>query len=95
MAAVRMYTTPWCGYCNAAKRFLKGTKSVPFEDIDVSGDSATRQWLLSTTGQRTVPQIWIGATHVGGFDDMMALERAGRLDALLTSEDGGAAPDRQ
>ncbi len=66
-----------------AKRLLSG-KGAPFEEIDVTGDRAAREALSAKAGGRaTVPQIWIGDTHVGGFDDLSALDRAGRLDALL------------
>ena len=83
MQRVTLYTTPFCGYCAAAKRLL-AAKGVPFTDIDVSSDPARRSEMTKRSGGgRTVPQIFIGETHVGGFDDMNALERAGRLDALL------------
>lgn len=82
MAHVRIYTTDYCGYCNAAKRFLADRK-VAFEEIDVSGDDAARVDLTQRTGQRTVPQIFVGDTHVGGYTDMVALDRAGKLQPLL------------
>ncbi len=84
MPKVTIYTTPLCGYCQMAKRLL-ASKAVAFEEIDVSGDSAAREALIARSGRRTVPQIWIGDRHVGGFDDLYALDRAGDLDALLAA----------
>lgn len=81
-AAVRLYTTPICPYCVRAKRLLQ-QKGVSYEEIDVSGNDELRRWLVSASGQRTVPQIWIENLHVGGFDELYALDRAGKLDALL------------
>ncbi len=83
MAPVTLYTTPFCGYCMAAKRLLSG-KGVAFEEIDVASDPSRRAEMVARAkGKRTVPQIFVGETHVGGFDDMNALDRAGRLDPLL------------
>jgi glutaredoxin 3 len=79
---VKIYTTPICPYCIRAKRLLD-TKGVPYEEIDVSADDQARIDLAERTGRRTVPQIFIGEHHVGGSDDLHALERAGELDALL------------
>lgn len=82
-AEVVMYTTPWCPYCNAAKRLLGG-KGVGYKDVDVSGDQAMRAKLVEMTGGRTtVPQIFINGTAVGGFDDINALERSKKLDEML------------
>lgn len=83
MAAVRIYTTPICGYCTAAKRYFEHVKHVGYEEIDVGHDPESRAWLAQTTGQRTVPQIFIGDTHVGGYTDLRALDAAGGLDPLL------------
>lgn len=77
-----VYTTPVCPYCVAAKQLLK-RKGAAFREIDVAADPALRQEVMQRSGRRTVPQIWIGEYHVGGFDELNALERAGRLDALL------------
>lgn len=86
MAPVEIYTTPYCGYCRAAKALLT-RKNVPFTEIDVSADPALRQAMIArANGRMTVPQIFIGDTHVGGSDDLHALDRAGKLDALLTGE---------
>ena len=85
MRPVVVYTTTYCGYCRQAKALLT-RKGVPFTEKDVTGDDAERERLTQLTGQRTVPQIFIGDTHVGGFTDLDALERAGKLDALLSAE---------
>jgi len=83
MPHVTIYTTPFCPYCTMAKRLL-AAKSVAYDEIDVSRDSATRDTLVAKSGGRhTVPQIWIGDRHVGGCDDLYALDRGGELDALL------------
>lgn len=83
MQPVTLYTTPFCGYCAAAKRLL-AAKGVRYTEIDVSADPARRAEMVQrSAGGRTVPQIFIGTRHVGGFDDMNALERAGKLDAIL------------
>lgn len=83
MQPVTIYTTDLCPYCDAAKRLLVA-KAVSFAEIDVTGDWAARDALTQKAGGRTsVPQIWIGATHVGGCDDLYALNAAGRLDSLL------------
>ena len=81
-AEVLLYTTPWCPYCIAARR-LFDDKGVPYRDIDVSGDPKARAWLRETTGQRTVPQVFIAGTPYGGFTDVERLDRRGELDALL------------
>lgn len=83
MKPVEIYTSPLCGYCHAAKRLLS-RKGVSFSEIDVAGDPDKRQQMLArANGRHTVPQIFIGDTHVGGFDDLAALERGGKLDPLL------------
>ena len=83
MKPVEIYTTPMCGYCHAAKRLLNA-KGAAFTEHDVSRDPSLRAVMMQkSNGGRTVPQIFIGKTHVGGFDDMSALEKAGKLDALL------------
>jgi glutaredoxin 3 len=90
MPPVEIYTTPWCGYCRAAKALL-ARKNVLFTEIDVSMQPARRSEMVKrANGGWTVPQIFIGATHVGGSDDLHALERAGTLDALLASASAGA-----
>ena len=82
MKPVKIYTTQTCPYCVRAKRLLQ-KKNVPYEEIDVSWDDDARTKLVQRTGQRTVPQIFIGERHVGGSDDLYALEQRGELDALL------------
>ena len=83
--AIEIYTTPLCGYCHAAKRLL-GAKGASYAEHDVSRDPARRQEMMSrANGRHTVPQIFVGGTHVGGYDDLAALDRAGKLDALLAS----------
>jgi len=83
MQAVEIYTSPFCGFCHAAKRLLT-EKGVGFSEIDVSRAPDKKQEMLTrANGRHTVPQIFVGATHVGGCDDLYALERAGKLDALL------------
>jgi glutaredoxin 3 len=90
MPPVEIYTTRFCPYCVAAKALLT-RKGVPFHEIDVSIDRDLRERMIErANGRMTVPQIFIGATHVGGSDDLHALERAGRLDPLLTGEGAGA-----
>jgi len=84
MAKVSIYTTDYCGYCRAAKRLLD-QKGVPYEEIDLSSDDAGRTALRERTGRTTVPQIFVGETHVGGYDDMRALEARGGLDPLLNA----------
>jgi glutaredoxin 3 len=84
MPRIVIYTTPFCPYCLRAKRLL-AQKGATFEEIDVSGDWEARAKLAQKAGGlTTVPQIWIGDAHVGGSDELHALERAGKLDALLT-----------
>ncbi|HLI21622.1 MAG TPA: glutaredoxin 3 [Stellaceae bacterium] len=83
MAKVEMYTTMWCGYC-ARARGLLNKKGVPFDDIDVEADSSKRDEMIQRAhGRTTVPQIFIDGVHVGGSDELMALDRAGKLDPLL------------
>jgi len=82
MKPVKIYTTPWCPYCVRAKRLLD-KKGVFYQEIDVDNDDEARIRLAEQTGRRTVPQIFIGEHHVGGSDDLHALEAQGKLDALL------------
>lgn len=82
--SVRIYTTPYCPYCVRAKRLLE-RKGVLYEEIDVANDDQARLELAERTGRRTVPQIFIGEEHVGGSDDLHALEQQGKLDAMLRS----------
>ena len=85
MKPVEIYTSPLCGFCHAAKRLLKN-KGVEYSEINVTLNAEKRQEMMTrANGGHTVPQIFIGDTHVGGFDDMAALESAGKLDALLAT----------
>ena len=85
MQPVEIYTTPFCGFCHAAKRLLT-QKGVTYTEFDVSRDPGLRQAMMKRAhGGYTVPQIFIGDTHVGGCDDLYALDRAGKLDSLLAA----------
>jgi glutaredoxin 3 len=79
---VKIYTTTYCGYCVRAKDLLT-RKGVKYEELDVTGDDEMRAKLVEMSGQRTVPQIWIGDTHVGGYSDLARLDSEGRLDPML------------
>jgi glutaredoxin 3 len=82
---VVMYSTTWCGYCQRARGLLE-RKGVGIREIKVDEDPLQRDVMVQKSGgRRTVPQIFIGARHVGGYDDLAALERAGELDQLLSS----------
>jgi glutaredoxin 3 len=83
MNAVRMYTTQVCPYCLRAKALLKQRGVDLIEEVRIDLDPAQREEMMSLTGRRTVPQIFIGATHVGGCDELMALDRSGGLLPLL------------
>ena len=90
MTQIDIYTTRFCPYCHAAKRLLS-RKGVAFTEIDVSGDPKGRSEMVErASGRMTVPQIFIGSTHVGGYDDLYALDRAGKLDSLLGQSEAGA-----
>ena len=80
---VRMYSTGVCPYCLMAERLLKSKGVEDIDKVRIDLDPAERDAMMQKTGRRTVPQIYIGDTHVGGFDDLSALDRAGKLDALL------------
>jgi glutaredoxin 3 len=85
MPPVTIYTTAFCGYCHSAKRLL-ARKGVEFQEIDVGGDWVRREEMVERAGGRqTVPQIFIGERHVGGCDDLHALDAKGELDTLLAS----------
>ena len=81
---VLMYTTAVCPYCQMAERLLRA-KGVDVEKVRVDLEPARRLEMMEKTGRRTVPQIYVGETHVGGYDDLAALDRAGKLDPLLKS----------
>ena len=83
MTRILLYTTPYCGYCRAAKRLLT-SKGLDFTEIGVSEDPAKREEMISRAmGMRTVPQIFIQGRHVGGYDELAELEREAKLDAWL------------
>ena len=83
MAKVEIYSSPWCGYCARAKSLLS-KKGVDYVDYDVDADSGLREKMVERAGGReTVPQIFIDGKHIGGSDELHALERAGKLDPLL------------
>lgn len=79
---VVMYASGWCPYCQRARNLFE-LKNVVFEEIDVEADTKLREEMKTRSGRDTVPQIFIGATHVGGFDDLNTLDRDGGLDRLL------------
>jgi glutaredoxin 3 len=81
--AITMYSTAFCPYCVQAERFLrsKGVEAIEFIRVDL--DPALRRSMMERTGRRTVPQIYVGTFHVGGYDDLIDLDRAGRLGPLL------------
>lgn len=82
MQPVVIYTRAFCGYCTRAVALLE-EKGADFEEIDATMDSAKRAEMMQRSGRSTFPQIFIGDTHVGGCDDLFALERSGKLDAML------------
>jgi glutaredoxin 3 len=85
MAKVLMYSTGVCPFCVQAERLLKSKGITEIEKIRVDLQPEQRDAMMAKTGRRTVPQIYIGETHVGGFDDLSALDRAGGLDKLLAA----------
>jgi glutaredoxin 3 len=84
MPKIRMYSTGVCPYCVRAEMLLKAKGAGEIEKIRVDLDARQRDEMVRVTGRRTVPQIYIGDTHVGGYDDLAALDHAGKLDALLS-----------
>ena len=83
-----VYSSQNCGFCRAAIHFLSAVKGVEAEVVDLTGDWAARKALIAETGHRTVPQIFIGETFVGGFQEMRALDAKGELDLLLSQVTG-------
>jgi glutaredoxin 3 len=84
MPEVIVYSSDYCPYCSRAKQLLN-SKKVAFDEIVVDGKPQLRSEMIKKAGRTSVPQIWIGSVHVGGCDDLFALERAGKLDALLAA----------
>lgn len=82
MTPVVMYMTSWCGFCARARRLLN-EKGAQLTELDIDRDPALRAEMMQKSGRRTVPQIWIGDEHIGGCDDLFALERSGQLDKKL------------
>jgi glutaredoxin 3 len=82
MNTVTMYTSSHCGFCQMAKRLL-AQRGITLQELNIDTSDATRAEMIQRTGRRTVPQIFIGERHVGGYDDLALLERSGQLDALL------------
>ena len=83
MPIVEIYTSPYCGYCHAAKRLLN-RKGATFQEIDISGNPGRRsEMLVRANGRHTVPQVFINDKHVGGCDELHAMERSGQLEAML------------
>jgi glutaredoxin 3 len=82
MAEVIVYSSDYCPYCRSAKQLLK-SKAVAFTELCIDGQPEVRAQMVRKAGRTSVPQIWIGSTHVGGCDDLYALDSAGKLDALL------------
>lgn len=84
-APVRMYSTAVCPFCVMAERLLRAKGVAEIEKVRIDLDPGARQDMMQKTGRRTVPQIYIGETHVGGYDDLAALDRAGKLEPLLSA----------
>lgn len=84
MAKVTIYTRPFCGYCARAIALL-GEKGADFTEIEAGMDPNLRQEMMQRSGRTTFPQIFVGEQHIGGCDDMMALEREGKLDPMLAA----------
>jgi len=84
---ITLYTSAVCAYCTAAKQFLRG-RGLDWTEIRIDQDPDARARMIETTGRTSVPQIFVGDTHVGGFDDMMALHRAGKFEPLLAGAPG-------
>lgn len=87
-ARVVVYTTSWCPYCASAKSLLQA-KKVAFTEVDVEGRDEIRTWLREKSGQRTVPQIFVNGRALGGFSDIQALDKKGKLDPLLAQDPAG------
>jgi glutaredoxin 3 len=82
MPRITLYTSAMCGYCMAAKNFLK-SRGLSWDEVRIDLDPGERERMVSRAHRTSVPQIFVGDTHVGGYDDMLALHRAGKLEALL------------
>lgn len=82
IARVKMYTASACSYCRRAKNLLS-RKGIPFEEVDVTSDAETREWLVRETGRRSVPQIFIDQRPIGGFDELCSLDERGELELFV------------
>lgn len=85
MQPVKMYTTGYCPYCTRAKQYLQSKGVEHIEEVRIDADAAARAHMMDITGRRTVPQIFIGETHVGGYDDLVALDAQSGLEPLLAA----------
>ena len=83
MPPIKMYTTAYCPYCTRAEQFLRAKGVTQIDQIRIDTDATARNEMMQITGRRTVPQIFIGSTHVGGYDDLVALDKSGGLQPLL------------
>jgi glutaredoxin 3 len=79
---VRVYTASYCSFCRLAKELLR-SRSIAFDEIDVTADASAREWLVAATGRGTVPQIFIGEKPIGGYEELRSLDRAGELARLV------------
>jgi glutaredoxin 3 len=79
---VRIYTASYCSFCRHAKELLR-ERGIAFEEIDVTADARTREWLVGATGRRTVPQVFVGEKPIGGYEELRSLDRSGRLAGLV------------
>jgi glutaredoxin 3 len=91
-AGVTVYTTTMCGYCVVAKRLL-ASRGIPFVEVDVSGNTEARAWLLSQSRQRTVPQIFIRGAPIGGYRELVALDRGGSLERMVGTSSASEVED--
>lgn len=80
--SVRIYTVSYCSFCRHAKELLR-ERGIAFEEIDVTADARTREWLVGATGRRTVPQVFVGENPIGGYEELRSLDRSGRLASLV------------
>ena len=80
--SVRIYTASYCSFCRHAKELLR-ERGIAFEEIDVTADARTREWLVGATGRRTVPQVFVGENPIGGYEELRSLDRSGRLANLV------------
>jgi glutaredoxin 3 len=83
--AITIYTMAWCGYCRRAKKLLQD-KNLAFNEIDIEGDGNLREEMRSRSQRDTAPQIFIGDRHIGGYDELYALERSGELDRITRGD---------